>query len=389
MKLKIFYQDNNNIKSIVLKEYNLNKFPHNIIKIEKVKYLKDYFNISFNSYNDVINIFKELNMILQNDISLDEAIDILLNGNHIDKINEILYTIRNALKNAQPINESLEKYKNYIGSLPILFFKIGIQNGNIKESIDALCIILEKNTRIKKQFFNAINYPIILLIALSISIGLIFSFVLPRFEHIFIQFGSNLPVTTKSLLYMKYFFTNHFIFIISSFALIVFATKYSYHKYKISFEKFIINNIPIIGKLYREFILYKFFLVLSMLVKSNSQFQISLENSKIILDNRYILSKINQIIIDIQNGHTVSNAFFNTKLFDDTAIHLLNISQKTNTLSAVINNIVIIYQENLNDKIKKISNAVGPIFILVISVFMLWIILAIMQPIWEIGTVLK
>ncbi len=389
MKLKIFYQENGKIKTKIVDEVNINDFPNNIIQIKQLKQFKDYFTVSFSSYDDVINIFKELNIILNTNLSLSQSIKILMQGNKNNKIQKVLYSIYNALENAQPIFQALEKHKNYIGSLPILFFQLGEENADIKNSINALSTILIENQESKKQFLNALSYPIFLTITLLISVSIIFNFVIPQFEHIFIQYGNNLPFATKSLLLVKNLFEDFYYIIFILIGLIIVGIKYLYMKNSIFFDKVMALNIPLISQLYQKFIFYRFFLSLSMLVKSSYKFQTALKNTAFIVKNKYILYKLNQIINNIENGSTISKAFEESLLVDNLTIRLLHTAQETNTLPTILSNITTIYKQRLDDNIKYFSSAIGPIFIFILSIFTLWIILAIMLPSLSIGTILN
>ncbi len=389
MKLKIFYQENSKIKTKTIDDANINNFPKNIIQIKQIKQLKDYFTISYSSYDDVVDIFKELNIILNTNLSLSQSIKILMHGNKNNKIQKVLYSIHNALENAQPIYQSLEKYKNYIGSLPILFFQLGEENSDIKSSINALSTILIENQKSRKQFLGALSYPLFLTITLFMSVSIIFNFVVPQFEHIFIQYGNNLPFATKSLLLAKNILEEYYHIVFILIGLIIVSIKYLYMKNSILFDKIIALNIPLISQLYQRFIFYRFFLSLNMLVKSNYKFQIALKNTVFIVKNRYILYKLNQIINNIENGSTISKAFEESQLVDNLTIRLLHTAQETNTLPTILSNITAIYKQRLDDNIKYFSSAIGPIFIFILSIFVLWIILALMLPSLSIGTILN
>ena len=388
-KIKIFYQENSVLKSIIIAENEIVKFPQNIIKIEELKSLKEYLKFSFTSYSSVIDIFKELSIILNTQLSLIQAINILLEGNQDKMINEVLLTMKLALENGQPIHLALEKYKNNIGYLPILFFKLADTNGNIKDSINALSIILIENQQAKKKFVNALNYPIVLTITLFLSTVLIFNFVIPKFEHIFVQFGSNLPLATKYLLATKQFLDDYYAILLIFIVIIFFSFKYFYQKYQLPIDRFLILKIPILSNLYTYFLLYRFFLALHMLLNTHYTFQIALESAKPLVKNTFLIYKIEQILQDIKNGHSISNAFENTKLFDNITIRLLYTAQQTNTMPIILGNIKNIYKQKLDKNIKYFSTAIGPIFIMIISSFILWLVFALMLPIWELGSVLN
>jgi general secretion pathway protein F len=224
---------------------------------------------------------------------------------------------------------------------------------------------------------------------LFLSTIIIFNFVIPKFEHIFIQFGSDLPLATKYLLNTKQFLDNYYIFIISSIVIIFFGLKYYYYKYTKNIDKFLIINIPVLSSIYKDFLLYRFFLALNMLIQSNYQFQTALISVKSLTNNSFILYKIEQIINDIKNGINISDAFNNTKLFDNITIRLLYTAQKTNNMAIILDNITQVYKQNIDRRISHLSSAIGPIFIMLISILILWLIFALMLPIWDLSSVLK
>ncbi len=387
MKFKIHYQNNSQLKTKIITKNDT--FPKNIVKIKQIKNIHSYFDIEFYSYDEVVNVFKELNMILQTDISLGEAIDILLQSNQNKKTYEILNTIQQAINNAQPIDLALIKHKNYLKLLPLLFFKLANQNGNIKDSINALSMILIENQKAKKKILKALSYPIVLSFTLLLSFIFVFSFVIPNFEHIFMQFGSTLPYATKSLLWTKAFFSKFYVLFLFFCISFLFSSKYLYLKNKYFFDKLIVIHIPIISKLYTKFMLYRFLLSLKMIVKSHHQFQVALENAKLVVYNEFLVNKINKIISDIKNGYKIADAFENSFIFNTLTIRLLNTAQQTNTIPQTLSNITNTYKQSLDDDIDKFSKAISPIFILIISTFILWLIFALMLPVWDLGRVLN
>ena len=387
MKLKVYYQQNNQLKTTIIDKHE--SFPLNTVTIQPVKNIKDYFNLEFYAYDEIVNLFKELNMILQTNLSLGEAIDILLQSTQHKKINEILKTIKLSIHNAQPIDIALLKYKKHLKLLPILFFKLASQNGNIKDSIDALSVVLVENQKAKKKILSALSYPIVLSITLLVSFVFVFSFILPNFEHIFMQFGSNLPCATKSLLWLKEFLDKYYIVLLSIFTIALFSSKYLYNKNRYFFDKLIAIHLLFVSKLYQKFIIYRFLLSLKMIVKSHQQFQVALENAKLVVGNKFLSDKIDKIIFDIKNGYTIADAFNNSGIFSALTIRLLNTAQQTNTIVQALNNITNTYKQQLDDAINIFSKVISPIFILLISSFILWLIFALMLPIWDLGSVLN
>ena len=215
-KFKIKYQDGNIVKELILETQNLSneKLPINIIEISKYKNYFDFELFKKKRVDDKkINLlFYELNLMLQANINISDALDILIKNKKDRVIIDFLLAIKYSLSNGKNIEESLSSFS--VNHIIVAFLKISQDNGNIALNIKALNNLLIENQEIKKSFIKAISYPIILIISFFFSLVSIFTFVIPKFKMIFSQTTQELPLATKMLLKTEYIFQNYFFFII-------------------------------------------------------------------------------------------------------------------------------------------------------------------------------
>ena len=121
------------------------------------------------------------------------------------------------------------------------------------------------------------------------------------------------------------------------------------------------------------------------MLKSNYEFHKALISSKILLKNKYLLDKIYTIDNLLQNGNSISDSFLKTKLFDDVILNLINTAEVSNNMDIVISEIKKIYKNRFYEKIDLLISLIQPIFLILISGLMLWVILGIFLPIWDMG----
>lgn len=395
---KITYQENSKIKTITLKANGIDEIdlPLNIINIKEssANPLTNLFNhsIDLNKSKNTITLFNELNIMLKSRLPLAEAINILKENTKNQQISNILDSIETALKNGKPIYKRLEIYKNYFGQLPISFFKLGEQNGNLNDSINSLSIVLNSIEENKKQIISSLSYPLTLFIMLGLSMVFIFTFVMPNFDYIFMMYKEELPLATKLLLNTKEILIGYFGFIATALLAIVllFILKYKNSlnfRYKI--DRILVSNIPILSTMLFLSSYHRFFLSTKLLLESKYQFQTAFNNSKIIVNNSYLQKKLDIISSNINNGKSIANAFEESLIFDDFTIRLINTGEKSNSLEVVISEIEKIYKQKLDRNIKLFSSMIEPVFLLFMTVLIVWLVLAIFLPIWQIGSVIK
>jgi general secretion pathway protein F len=209
---------------------------------------------------------------------------------------------------------------------------------------------------------------------------------------IFEQNPAELPLATKLLLQTQYIFENYsiiiLIFLLVFMGLIMYFYK-SKNKFRYFIHKILVTRIFLIKDVYFNMQMYKLFLLIDIMLESNYEFYKAFISSKILLENKYLLDKM--LIIDnlLQNGKSINDSFLKTQIFDDIVLNLINTGEISNSLSITINEIKKIYKNRFYDKMNLLTSLIQPVFLIVMMTLILWIVLAIFMPIWNMGTMIN
>ena len=68
---------------------------------------------------------------------------------------------------------------------------------------------------------------------------------------------------------------------------------------------------------------------------------------------------------------------------------LLNTADNTNNYEYILLDITTQYKKRFHKSLKNFSSTIEPLLIFIISLVVLWLILAIMLPIWNLGAVIN
>ena len=388
----IKYQKDNEIKTFTLKTMDLSKedLPSNIILIKEKK---DYFSFFENtkiSEKEINELFYELSLMLDSNISLNDSLDILIKNRKSNKAKSFLEVLKFSLGNNKDINLAIKKFK--VSYLIAAFLNLSLSSSNISMQIKSLSMILNEQKKIKKDFYKAISYPIVLMLTFCLSLISIFLFVVPKFQIMFSSTNMPLPNATKLLFFVQIVFENYLLAITLIFISIILVLMIIYkesQQFVLFIDKLLIRKIYIIRDIYLAMHLYIFFIVVNILLKSGQEFHNAFYSARILIKNKYLLDKISNIYKILQSGKSISFAFENSNLFDDIILNLINTGEVSNNLSKSIERIVEIYKIRFNEKIKLITLLIEPMFFLFIMVLIIWIMLAIFVPMWDMGNLIK
>ncbi len=392
---EIIYQQNNKQTKIKISTDDLDRYISNNLKNKNIIDIDKKQNLIPKSYkvkkiDEIINSF---DIMLQANIKLDEVVLLVRDGYKANS-NEYLFlsNVYDCMKAGKPIYEAFALPQFKINNTIVSFLKLAQDSGEMKKTIKSLSLILKKSTQIKEKIYSKLKYPLILLTVLMVSFIVIFMVVVPKFEYIFSQFDTKLPYITVLFLKIKenflfYLFVVLFFMFFSS--LVIRYLKQNYKDIKLRLDKVALFYIPYFSSAVFLFEKYRFFMTIKTIIRANYKFETALKISKNSTTNSYILDKLDKIQLSIEQGDEIYSSFENSKLFDSWANRLLLSSQQSGDNLSVISKIDTIYEDKLNKKIENISLMIEPILIVLIGLFVLFMMLAIFLPVWELGTIIK
>ena len=393
-RYKISYQEDKEIKNKIVdeKEIDFYKERFDILSINEIKSnFMDKFKIKRQvSKKDLYLLFYELNIMLESNINISDAILIIKKSKKSRAIREFLDRINYAFSNSSSINLALKDYK--IDSYIKDFLENSQINSNLSSNIKAIYLLLKEQEEIKKSFKKVLYYPFFLFFTFITSLFIIFYFVIPSFKSIFHNQMETLPTSTKILLNFENFFLDYF-FIISLLIFLVLFLFISIYKINSRFQLFIdfisFKYLFVFSKILKNLEFYKLFLLIDIMQKSKYEFHKSFLDSKLLLKNKYLLDRIELIDKLLTNGKSISFAFDKSEVFDDIILNLLNTGEVSNNLEVIVSEIKEIYKSRFDNSIKFMISFISPFFLIIISSMILFLVLAIFTPIWQMGSLIK
>jgi general secretion pathway protein F len=106
------------------------------------------------------------------------------------------------------------------------------------------------------------------------------------------------------------------------------------------------------------------------------------------IKNTYFKTKIQEVVLHIKNGIPLGEAFEMSHLLSNKTIRLFYISKYGDNLQLILENMVKMLEQDYITKIDKFSNSIGPILIFFLGGIVLFMVIAILSPIWDMGSVL-
>lgn len=375
--------------------FNLVKTKHNLKPISAVEadppfYLQFYNNLTKDKkikYDDLIAAFKQMSFMLHSGISIQSTLEDLITYTDNERLVSVFDAILNGVNSGRTLTESFMDHKNLVGGLTISMISLGEKTGNLSESLAMLVANLEELRNNRAKFKKAMRYPIIVISAMVIAFIFLIVLVIPQFQSIFNELGSNLPLPTRILIGIEHIVRNYGVMVgIGIFVTIVFM-KNRYKKspgFKLRFDE-IILKVKLIGKITFLSNITQYTTTLSLLLKAGISLEEGLETSSMLLSNDHIKGKFSVVDRSIKRGVTLTEAFIESGYFDPMSIQMINTGEQSGELDKMLASVAEYYKMKYDYIIDNMSAYIEPIMTLVIAGLVLLLALGIFLPMWGLG----
>lgn len=326
----------------------------------------------------------KMSVLLKSGIELSKSLEIIHSSTTNKRLKEIVNEGINDLDEGLPFSQTLEKYKE-IPEVFINLVRIGEKSGSLDVTFFELSSFYEKNKESKRKLVGVVIYPFVLLImGISVLIFLMLK-IIPIFRKIFLEFGETLPTITKIMIKISDNLKSNILIYL---AIIVFIGLMLIGLFQTREGRYLLARIklhnPLLKKIYNNLYTLSFTSGLSMLLESGSNIAVAIEIMSRAIGNKYLEIKVNKAAKKIKEGIKVKDAIKNIKYFPDEFTEMFAIGESTGKVKEILKALNLFYGSEYDYEIKKVINRVEPILIITMGALMLFIILSIFIPMFEI-----
>lgn len=147
----------------------------------------------------VAGLARELSVLLEAGIPLGRGLAAIAENETNEELRGIVRRVAGAVEAGQPLTEALGSHRRAFSDTFIETVRAAEKSGELKESMDHLADLLERQLAIQQSIRRAMTYPLIVLTVVLLAVGVIVVFVVPRFATTFESQGIELPLATRTI----------------------------------------------------------------------------------------------------------------------------------------------------------------------------------------------
>jgi MSHA biogenesis protein MshG len=292
------------------------------------------------------------------------------------------------IKSGNRLSDALRKYPKIFSSVFINVCRVGEETGNLHESFAYLSKYTTLESSNKKKVFAALRYPAIVFVAVTCAIIVLNVIVVPAFSKMYTNMHKELPLITRILIEVSDFIITKGIYvaigIIATIALILFYIKtpsgrFLFDKYKL--------KVPIFGNIMFRIQLARFARIFSTMLKSGITVTSSMELVAYALDNKFLEMKLLSIRDQLQQGRSMTDACYDSKLFTPLTLQMIAVGEETASIDTMLTEVADFYDEDVDYDLSRLNQLMEPFLIVIMGGLVLVTALGMFLPMWNLAKI--
>lgn len=330
--------------------------------------------------DELASFFSQMAILLHAGIAPIEGLRILLSDTTDSASKRLLEDILAAVSEGNTFSESLKA----VGAFPdyvVNTLKLGEETGSIDEVMTSLSNYYERESQINESIKSAVTYPLVMILMMLIVIVILITKVLPIFNQVYMQLGSEMTGFAASLMRFGSTMNSYSIVFIVILAVIV-AAYFFFSKTAAGHKALtkITASFFFTRRFYEGIAAGRFAGGMALALSAGLDTFSSLDMVKEIVENKKIEEKIDIVKKSILEGNNFAEGVKDGQIFSNVNNRMIAVGVKTGEIEMIMTRIADECEKKSEKKINEIISVIEPTLVIVLSLIVGLILLSVILP---------
>lgn len=333
---------------------------------------------------------RQLSTLIGAGLPIDEALGALSEQADNERQRGMTVALRARVMEGASLAQAMGEFPE---SFPEIFratVGAGEQSGRLDTVLDKLADYAEARDALKQKILAALAYPVLLtIVALAVVAGLL-TWVVPQIVGVFENLHQTLPLATRALMLLSAFMRawGWLLLIVLVVALIGARIAVQRESVRFRWHRFLLR-VPLIGRLTRAANTARATRTLALLAESAVPLLDALGIAAQVVPNLPMREAMRRAAFKVREGSAFSRALGESGLFPPVALRLIASGERSGELPRMLGEAASQQQRELDRWLGALTSVLGPAVILLVGAMVLFIVLAILLPIFNLNQMVK
>lgn len=333
---------------------------------------------------------RQLATLVDAGLPMDEALAALGDQSENARARAVVVQLRSRVMEGQSLAAALAEFPE---SFPEMFratVAAGESSGKLDEALLRLADYTESREELSRKLWGALAYPILLtVVALTIVSGLLV-YVVPQVVQVFESLDQKLPWITRALIAIAGFVQHFGLLTLVALVLAFVGLRVALRRdaVRLAWDRFVLG-LPVIGRLVRATNTARAARTLATLTASGVTLLEAMQLAAATVRNQPMQLAMKRAAARVREGGGFAHALAESGNFPPVAVRLIASGEKSGRLDHMLEQAATQQAREVESLLGTFTAVLGPAVILMVGALVLFIVLAILLPIFELNTLIR
>jgi general secretion pathway protein F len=351
---------------------------------------RDLFSRPGLSRKELALVTRQFATLARAGLTIEECLNVLIEQTESAGARTLFAAVRARVLEGQSLSNGLAAFP---GSFPPIYralIEAGEQSGRLGDVLERLADYTENRESLRDKVRLAFIYPVFVTVVAFAVVGLLLVYVVPQVTRVFSNLGQTLPLVTRILIAMSDFARASGAFWLAGLAVAFFAGRFLLRdeERRRRWHGWLLR-LPLAGRLIRGVNAARFADTLGLLTASGVPLLTSLQSAAAVVTNLPMRAAVEEAVRRVREGESLAPALGAAKLFPPLVIHLIASGEATGRLDTMLARAAEAQARELENWTRGLTALLEPLLILAMGAIVLFVVVAILLPIFEMNQLVR
>jgi len=342
------------------------------------------------SAQDLSVMTRQLSTLVSAGLPLVDCLSALIDQVDSERLKRILTQTRQHVNEGRSLADALAEHPRLFSELFVNMVRAGEASGALDVVLLRLADYTESTARLRTKLRSALTYPIIMVLVGGAILFFLLSYVVPKITRIFTESKQVLPLPTRVLMAVSGAFATWWPVVVVLLVALAIGLRYYVRtpNGRQRYDRWVLR-MPVFGKLLQKIAVARFSRTLSTLLRSGIGLLPSLDIVKNIVDNRVLYDATEAARDAIREGQSIAPPLKKSGIFPPLMIHMIAVGERSGQLEEMLSKTAESYESEVDTTIATLTTLLEPVMILFMGGLVLFIVLSILLPIFQMNQMIR
>lgn len=333
---------------------------------------------------------RQLSALLGAGVQLVDSLGTLAGQTKNPVAKRTLSQVRESVREGASLADALAAHPHVFSDLYVGMVRAGEAAGALEPVLNRLAEYSERQSEFVSKVRGALTYPIIMMCVGALIMGFLVTYVVPQVTTIFDQQHAVLPLMTRILIKLSNFLIDYWILLLLGLigAVAGIVTGLSTKRGRRFYDTLVLR-LPFLGPTLIRIICARFARTLATLLNSGVQLLPALSAVKRVVTNGLLADAIEESRDNIRQGHGMGQTLARSGLFPPLLIEMIKVGERSGELEQMLERVADNYEREVEGSLRQITTILEPMMTLMMAGVILFMMLAVLMPIFQLNQLMQ